>query len=95
MLVIERAACAAHPDFIRRRRIVGISLERLSPLVGIPATRLRAIELGYSRPSTLREIQRIDHALSVLEAAHTRLRLELAAELQSDGAPDGLGGDAA
>lgn len=93
MLVLERATCAAHPEFIRRRRIIGISLERLSPLVGIPATRLRAIELGYSRPSTIREIQRIDHALSVLEGAFTRLRLELAAELQRAGDP--AGGDAA
>lgn len=97
MHLLEPSTRKAHPEFVRRRRAVGISLERLSPLVGIPVSRLRAIEGGYNRASTLREIQRVDHALSVLEGAHMRLRLELAEAMRRAGDdPDGgLGGDAA
>lgn len=99
MLAFEPSTRDAHPEFTRRRRALGYSVERLSLLVGIPAPRLRYIEFGLGRAATLREIHRIDHALSVIEAAHTRLRLELETELQRAGdltdAPSGRGGGAA
>lgn len=97
MHVLEPLAIRApRPEFTRRRRDIGLGLQRLSFLVNIPMNRLRAIEMGDGRPPTVREVERIDRAISILEAAHLRLRLELGVQLlPGNGAPDGRGGGAA